>query len=146
MLRVYLSLFPPPPSPVLLFSPWKKEPPPRYPRSRATLLRLQCAARLCVLKSSSGPSLADREGLGDSRVNPKAAPPSGKKIKVATRTAHPSLLGRRVNATLCTPHGSPTLMSAQDDATGAPGIAFLTTYKPLGCPLPRHRWIKASCE
>lgn len=111
MLRVYSSF-----SPRYSYSPPERKSR-RYPRSRATLLPLQCAARLCVLKSSSGPS-GWQGGLGKPG-QPKSSSAAGEKIKVATRTAHPSPLGRRVNATLCTPHGSPTLMSAQDDATGA---------------------------
>lgn len=71
MLRVYLPLSFPFPPPVLSFSPWKKEP---ALDIRDTLLPLQRAARLCVLKSSSGPSLADRKGgLGHGRVNPKGS-------------------------------------------------------------------------
>lgn len=82
-----------------------------------------------------------------SRVNPKAAPPPrGEKIKVATRTAHPSPLGRRVNATLCTPHGSPTLMSAQDDVTGAGDRLFNDLQTTQFFFLPRHRRIRVIHE
>jgi len=128
--HVYPPLTPCPHSRLFFFFP-KKESPPSSCFERAI--------RLCVLKSSSGPSRW-RRGVGRPG-QPESGLVAGEKIKVATRTAHPSPLERRVNATLCTPHGSPTLTSAQDDATGAGNRVFndLQTTRLFSCRSPMNK-------